>query len=113
MDDDKNNCVICFEEMENNTITFSCKHSLHSQCFASYTQHKLTQGQTSIACPLCLKEIMQIHPVNGVVHHSPSIVTPIRRRSRCQFICQAFINVTLTLGASGLIFYVVDRSSNS
>jgi hypothetical protein len=111
MNEEKIDCVICFEEMENDNITFPCKHSLHKQCFEAYTQHQLTHGQTSITCPLCLKEIMQVHPIS-TAHNSPNIIDPIRQRSKCQICCLTFFNIMFTLSLTGLLYYVIDKATN-
>jgi hypothetical protein len=109
---EKNNCIICLEEMNSDIVIFPCQHSLHTSCFNSYAQHKLQQGQTSIMCPLCQKEIMHIHPIN-VISTQPNIPPmPIRNRGRFQSVCFTVCNIVMTLGVSALLYYTIDTTSS-
>lgn len=99
-------CIICLEGITSDSIIFPCQHSLHRSCFNSYVQHKLQQGQTSILCPLCQKEIMHIHPIS-IISTQPHTTIPTIHRSRSQSLCLTVCNMVLTLGVSGLLYYTV------
>jgi hypothetical protein len=101
-------CVICLEEINNDNITFHCQHSLHTTCFNKYAQHKLQQGQTSIICPLCQKEIMHIHPIT--IHNTQPM--PASNRIRLQSACIKVCNIVMTLGVAALLYHAIESASS-
>lgn len=110
MTDLQTECVICLENISDDYIIFPCKHSLHAPCFSLYAQHKVQDGQSSILCPLCQKQILQIEcEVMQPVNTDTNINTNTCNHS----ICVAITNVLLTLGASALFFYIISNFHNS
>jgi hypothetical protein len=104
-------CIICLEEINNDNIIFPCQHSLHTTCFNKYAQHKLQQGQTSIICPLCQKEIMHIHPIT-INNTQPNVPMPVSNRVRLQSACLTVCNIVMTLGVAALLYHAIENASS-
>lgn len=104
--DQTTDCVICLDEMHEDTITFPCKHKLHNVCFSQYLMHKLQHvgqhSQTLIVCPLCQKIILTIQKLesnNEPIHNQQT-------NHRTQRICLTLTNLLITFGISSFIYCI-------
>lgn len=51
--DDNDICVICLESINDQHMTFYCKHKLHYSCFHEYLYYHYNIENKKILCPTC------------------------------------------------------------
>ena len=50
MEDDKNTCPICLEDLTSDTLSLVCSHTFHKQCVEQWTE-------TESTCPVCRAQL--------------------------------------------------------
>jgi DNA-directed RNA polymerase subunit RPC12/RpoP len=53
-------CPICHDELTSPTVTLDCGHVLDGKCFKEFLAFELRENKTSINCPLCRHQIMEV-----------------------------------------------------
>lgn len=48
----KDECVICLDELHSNTCKTNCHHTFHSKCLNDHINYCLDHN-TKLACPIC------------------------------------------------------------
>ena len=46
-------CPICLEAIDNNTITIRCQHSFHTKCLEQWVKTPIEENGNNFNCPLC------------------------------------------------------------
>ncbi len=59
----QNDCCVCLDILEDfNTITFTCKHTIHGNCFA-----EIIKISANPRCPSCRRWLIEFNDLNRIV----------------------------------------------
>jgi hypothetical protein len=108
MDDKKNECVICMEDIGQFVSVLKCGHKFHSKCIIEYG---VKHNNKVLTCPLCRDTILDDTPLlqeelpvgNVMISIQPSNITTPETNDQLQLIMSKIAVAVFV----GVCFFVV------
>lgn len=102
-------CPICHDALTSPTVTLDCGHVINGQCFKEFLAFELRENKTSINCPLCRMQIMEVIRIETTTQHDNSyngdesmsyrqVVSILCRSGVCRMLFCTIFEVCIVLG---------------